>query len=54
MHWRTLRRGLQSGETRGNAVDPGLLSRWQKGDVPHPYIYVQALILVSREWLTNL
>jgi len=54
MHWRTRLRGPQSAEPWGNVVDLGLSPPAGRKETFRILIYVQALILVSREWLANM
>lgn len=54
MHWRTRLQGPQSAEPRGNVVDPCLSIPAGRKEMFRILIYVQALILVSRERLANL
>ena len=54
MHWRIRLQGPQSAERRGNVVNPCLSTPAGRKEMFRILIYVQALILVSREWLANL
>jgi len=53
MRWRTRLRGPQTAP-RGSLVDPGLSTPAGRKEMLRILIYVQTLVVVSREWLANL